>query len=1078
MAKRKFLLLTGNYGVVMKKNLSLFAGMVSLLALSGQTYAEGENKFELDESSAAEFQLKETLQKDTAPSITPVAQSETSASADSSQTAPDIIREDIEGGYVEKLMSPEGQVIAEKTVKDDKIVKKVLNYYTPEGVLQRRITAKDGASGFYAEDFYSNGNIASQAHYLNEDNKIGKEQKYDINGVLRQELVWVLPKSDNETEPQNIRTIRYGKIVTYYPSGAKAAEFSVGKAGKNIFYREDGSVIKEINDSEILTFARELTPMDCQETAVRLSLEDLVELYEDEGDISYNKCGLPYREAFVYEVVDNAGGAGIKASYDETGMIRRITPYQNGVKEGIQQKFDASGNVTAEISYHNDMKDGEANGYFPTGARAFHKKYEAGKVIDTLVCYFPTGEIAAEFRYENGLKEGTATISSPVSRELQFTKGKMQNAEQEETRQLASRLGGLEVLDERCLNVTDKSKELLAQIEEKAAAAENIYITEDAEECRDLNAYKQEDGQNVCYDAQNRLRAEFPAGTDTTGFLIVKIYGTDGIHQYDMPYVNQKRQGWAKQYDFEGNTVAEMYYHNGEAAESARRYYPNGVVKELVSQAEGADRKVIAAYNQDGSLNFNLNYKDGQKTQAFIADAAKNKDIYIRFYNGALDNIRETNAGKPQNYIEYNLALGEYTVNREGELIKGGHICSDRPEQPVKEELTPIGENELKALDEAALKAAAEYNLENALIPTAAEKKQAELAAKNIGPNAKPDLETLTDSVEKESLQPNQESAAADGLSKTEKFYYPNGNLRKTVKAKNGRTEEVKEYSKSGLLLTDTMYNKDNVVVEKYFGSGALRRKTVKNYDDNAVMAFVSREDFYDSGNPRYAVSRTSEVLLFAEKVYTPKGSLKQETEQKAPLSVIIKDYSKDEKLQKQTETLGANTIVKEYGEDGKLKSFSLNGKTMPPAMAEKSTDVLKENTKIYDKGVLKAEIKADKRQNTLVEYYTGKVIKTEIVFFNNGEITIKGYEKDGTLSKFAYLAPDGKLHIQKPAVRTIPNYRERYWIDYNNPNWVENQDKYSVKSISRLYLDTAAHILAELEWKVPEIMQKLYEVY
>ena len=150
----------------------------------------------------------------------------------------------------------------------------------------------------------------------------------------------------------------------------------------------------------------------------------------------------------------------------------------------------------------------------------------------------------------------------------------------------------------------------------------------------------------------------------------------------------------------------------------------------------------------------------------------------------------------------------------------------------------------------------------------------------------------------------------------------------------------------------------------------------------------------------------------------------------------------------------------------------------MPPAMAEKSTDVLKENTKIYDKGVLKAEIKADKRQNTLVEYYTGKVIKTEIVFFNNGEITIKGYEKDGTLSKFAYLAPDGKLHIQKPAVRTIPNYRERYWIDYNNPNWVENQDKYSVKSISRLYLDTAAHILAELEWKVPEIMQKLYEVY
>ena len=1067
----------------MKKNLSLLAVLVVLLALSGQTYAEGENNYELDESSAADFQLKETLQQDTTPNIVPAAE-ETPAANDNAETpagGPEIIRDDIEGGSVEKLLSPEGQILAEKTIKDDKIVKKVLNYYAPDGTLQRRITAEEGESGFYAEEFYPNGKLSSESYYINEDNKIGEERKYDMNGVLRQQLVWMLLQSEKENTRQPLRTIRYGDVVTYYPSGAKAAEFSAGKPGRNAFYREDGTVIKEINDSEILTFSRELTPMDCQETAVRLSLEDLVELYEDEGDISYNKCGLPYREAFVYEVIDNNGDSGTKISYDETGQIRRITPYQNGKREGVLQKFDASGNITAEIAYHNDMKEGEATGYFPTGARAFHKRYEGGKVADTLTCYFPTGEVAAEFHYVNGLKEGAATINSPVSRELQFAEGKMQNAEPEEERQLASRLGGLEVLDERCLNVADKSKELLAKVEENAAAAEKLYLVEEAEECRDLNAYKEENGQNVCYDQANRLRAEFPAGADITGSLTVKFYGTDGIPQYEVPYAAGVRQGWAKRYDFEGRTVAEMYYHNGEPADSARSYYPNGAVKQMVSEADGADRKIIAAYNENGGLIFNLNYKDGKKTQAFIADAAKNKDIYIRFYNGELDNIRETNAGKPLNFIEYNLALGEYTVNREGELIKGGHICAAKPKEepkPAEEELTPIGESELKALDDAAEKAAAEYNLKNALIPTEAAKKQAELAAQNIGPNAKPDIETLTDSVEKESLTPNAEKTNADGLSKTEKFYYPNGNLRKTVKAKGGRTEEVKEYSKSGLLLTDTVYNADNIVVEKYFGSGALRRKTAKNYDDNAVMAFISREDFFDSGKPRYAVTRAPEALLFAEKVYTPKGALKQETAQQAPLSLIIKDYGADEKLHKQTETLGANIAVKEYGADGKLESFSLNSKTMPLAMAEKSDTVLKENAKIYDKGVLKAEIKADKRQNTLVEYHPGKVTKTEIVFFNNGEISVKGYAKDGTLTKFAYLAPDGKLQIQKPEVRTIPNYRERYWIDYNNPNWVENQDKYSVKQISRLYLDTAARILAELEWEVPEIMQKLYEHY
>ena len=82
----------------------------------------------------------------------------------------------------------------------------------------------------------------------------------------------------------------------------------------------------------------------------------------------------------------------------------------------------------------------------------------------------------------------------------------------------------------------------------------------------------------------------------------------------------------------------------------------------MLTIAAGAPRKLLVRYNKDGTLAFSLNYNEGEKADAFLAEPQKNKDIYLKFYEGELDNIREVNASNPQNYIEYNLASGEYTV--------------------------------------------------------------------------------------------------------------------------------------------------------------------------------------------------------------------------------------------------------------------------------------------------------------------------------------------------------------------------------------------------------------------------------
>lgn len=1120
----------------------VLAGAGDTDVINSQTMESAAGAYELDAAQAsAKMQQNEPENTVSLPEKVVADDNKDNSSAPENMqndNKPKIMTEKTADGYIEKLIAPDGKVVAEKTVKDGEIIKKVLNYYYPNGKLKRRVTAYDKSKSFYAEDYYMNDVIASQATYLNEENKIGIEKIYDNKGTLRQEIPWVEAEKEGEKSP--VVTVRKGKIKTYYPRGSLAAVFDTGEKNGAVFYNEQGEEIRRVENAKILNFAQDIDENACKNSVVKLSLEELAELYEDEGDISYNKCGLPYRENFVYETTDVKGASGLRVSYDETGMIRRMTPYLNGLKNGVEQKFDATGNLTAEINYRNGVKDGTASGFFPTGDTAFRKRYNNGKVEGKLICYFPTGEVAAEISYKSGKKEGVAKIYGPNVRDIVFANGEIvgQGNHIKTRAPAVSKLGGLEQPDTRCLDASSKIEELTLELEANANTVASALKLDMPQGCTDFSSFKPENSNYACYDALNRLRAIYPTAYNRGEYAVGEVYSPEGTLLYSVPYYQKKKQGTVRKFDGRGQVVAEISYDRDEPAESSRSYYENGAVKEMLTISDDAARKLLVRYNPDGTSVFSLSYSKGEKNEAFLANPQKNKDIYVKFYQGKIDDIREINASNPQNYIEYNFATGEYTVYKNNELIKGGKICgyeniaeqgavSTKPEpaetvvqKTLEAEAAPSVDEEknkkvipatvtldgkdktAETVDEPVLKEETyetapvlpvdaapmvedlepisfeDIRVKNAIIPTAEEKKQAELAAKNIGPVARPDIEELTDVVAKEHVGGRNEKQEGT-LSKTEKFYYPNGNLRKTIKTRGGRTEEVKEYSKTGLLITDTVYNKDSILIEKYFGSGEIRRKTHKAYSDNSVTAFVSREDFYDNGNPRYEITRKPDTLLFSDKLFYPDGTVKQTVEQTGALSFSVKEYDKGGKLQKSTEQLGADILEKEYNAEEKAVRMLLNQKEMPLSLEANSAELLKDNLKTYAvNGGTSSEFKADSKQNTLAEYFKNGKPKTEIVFYNNGEISVKVYEKNGTLIKFAYLAPDGKLHIQKPAVRVIPAYRERYWVDYNNPLWIENRDKYSVRSMARLSLDTASHILAELEIPVPEIMKKMYEVY
>ena len=1121
----------------MKKAFGLVLAFIFVATGTAPVTAEENNTnsssvYTLDEEKAQEFAINKDERTPETPTVAETIQE--------NSNEPKIVTEQTETGQIEKLISPDGKVIAEKTIEKDKVVKKVLNYYYPNGRLMRQVVSAEDDKGFYAEEYYTNGKISSQATYINEQSKIGKEKKYDSTGMLRQEIPWILPKEELKKPIEERRSIRRGNVITYYPDGKIAASFPVGAKGKTIFFDDRGYPLREIADSELLNFSKELTAEDCQGASIQLSLDDLVELYEDEGDISYNKCGLPYRENFVYEIIEDLGRRENKFSYDETGMIRRITVYENGLKDGIERKYDASGNLTAEINYKNGIKEGIANGYFPTREKAFTKRYENGKVVDKLQCYFPTGELAAEFNYKNGLKEGKAIVNSPVKREMTFFEGELLNRPAEnKKRQLVSAISGLRHPDEQCLSIDARLKEIEKNISTNADSFNTTFEVKIPNGCEDISKFKAEHNQLICYDNMQKIRATAPASYRRNDFAIEKIYSPNGLLMYSISYMKQLRQGLTKKYNEMGQVTAELYYNKGQLAESSRSFYPNGKVKDLINYAEDAPRKLLARYKEDGALLFSLTFKESEKQEAYINSAKEGKDIVLRYYKGKPDSIRESNIGNPYNFIEYNLALGEYAVYRNNRLIKGGKLCdyqvaedvdvvtlktkesdtaqateevvaptpvyeeekveetqavveaketpaevvtvseveaeaeakpaetetisdekqqiaeiSDKAEQSINEmsdtvagilntlelpeppvmseDMAPVVEG-IEPVEKTEGVASGKGNtVEQELLPKESEeeKLQAELAAQNIGPVTKPDIEQMTDTVQKEKIDTGIKATPSEDETKTEKFYYPNGSLRKTVKTRGTRTEEVKEYSKNSQLLTNTVYGKDSITIEKYFGSGGIRRKTEKSYDDNAVNAFISREDFYDNGKPRYEIKRQPETMLFSEKTYYPDGKVKSETEQTGALTFSIKEYNEEGK------------VTKEVIEP------KING------------------------------LRADKSRQSIMGYDAGGKPAAEVAFYNNGEIAVRAFAEDGNITKFAYLAPDGKLYVEKPERRVVPSYRTRYWVDYNNPLWVENQDKYSVQSIARLNLDTATRILEEMDISIPSAIKNLQGKY
>ena len=126
----------------MKKSLSkalLITVSVSTLVHASENIVSTKdvNNFKLDEEKITNYQIKEATDSST------TSQSDPQEKVEINQEYPKIIEEKTATGRIEKLVDENGHILAQKTIENDKVIQKVLNYYHPNGKLSRQITADE-----------------------------------------------------------------------------------------------------------------------------------------------------------------------------------------------------------------------------------------------------------------------------------------------------------------------------------------------------------------------------------------------------------------------------------------------------------------------------------------------------------------------------------------------------------------------------------------------------------------------------------------------------------------------------------------------------------------------------------------------------------------------------------------------------------------------------------------------------------------------------------------------------------------------------------------------------------------------
>lgn len=431
--------------------------------------------------------------------------------------------------------------------------------------------AKGKLNGAY-KSYYDNGQLEFTANYTNGEAN-GEVLTYHRNGKLKRKATYV-------------NDVIEGDELEYNDEGTltQKVNYKKGKAeGIAEYYGDDGKLFSTFQfDNNKLKLAKYF---DKQGNLISSSARDNKQIALS----NYNADGV--RTAYtVYN--DKAEKQGTDSSFYNSGKLREVSLYENGVLSGTTTGYYSSGSKEYETNYSDDQKNGLTTNYYTNGKIQSQGWYIDGDLNGDWVNYNEKGRVTFNATYLNNDYYGTSQsffANGVLDDETDYTSGWVTAVHQFDTT-------GKEINVIKLTNGTGKYHGVFFNGKTRF---EGAYLQ------GELNGTF----TNYFIDGSVETVRNYDHGVLNGDY---KDYFYGGLIASEGKYEMGKKTGVWKRYYKTGKIVSEEVYEDGELNGKSLYYFENGKVEKEVYYKDGLRNGSNKRFSPDGQLNTIIYFKDDE----------------------------------------------------------------------------------------------------------------------------------------------------------------------------------------------------------------------------------------------------------------------------------------------------------------------------------------------------------------------------------------------------------------------------------------------------------------------------------
>ena len=479
----------------------------------------------------------------------------------------------LEGPYRSYFSVGESMVEYEADYVDDKIVKKLIEYYSNGSI--------------FKESTYSEGKLQQEKQYYI-DGSLWEEKNY-INGTLEGPYRRYHKNKQLAEESQLTNNEWDGQVKTYHTNGLLERQFEYEKGtlnGQYTAYDSDGKVHYEhtFRKGEFIAYR----------------------YFDKEGIVI--KEGKKKAGEFEFEGYNRNGSITSTGTYDSSGG-----------RKGLWSFYSEYGVLSERGNYTDDEPDGKQTGYYQDGSVYYQSEYVKGQLNGFYVEYYPNGKMKSQGYYMDGEAHGEWRYyrkDGSISSTAYFHKG-----QQNGTADFFSVEGKL--VDKVFTDFGQITKEIEYDTKGDSSVVFDIHHFAGTD-VKELITSSYENGQTYSlltyvnkikhgpyksFYFDGKLLSE---GNYTNNQLDGKyhIYFEDGTTKSEYNYLNGNLHGEQIIYHENGQIAQKDFYDYGQTHGRDISYYDNGVMSHDRTFVYGKLHGRYAFYDDSGALQLIRHYHD------------------------------------------------------------------------------------------------------------------------------------------------------------------------------------------------------------------------------------------------------------------------------------------------------------------------------------------------------------------------------------------------------------------------------------------------------------------------------------